>query len=262
MPDETFWGLGPQALERQKTEYAQDVVAPFAEISTRHNQHMSLEWRVGLEYNKVAAGNGDAPSIEQLHRDVAGVGSETTLATASGTVLLDTRDRLGSPRSGWKAVLRAQIYVDLGDEGFDFTKVTTELIRYLEVYPGRVVLVRVGAVDSRPLGNGAVPLFRLSEIGDEATTMRGFERGRFRDRQAIFGGLEYRYPIWRFFDGLLFANAGQVGRELPADLDVDHAQFAYGAGMRWWQTSGAAARILLSRSSDGTTLQLYMTSSF
>ena len=38
---------------------------------------------------------------------------------------------------------------------------------------------------------------------------RGYAQLRFRDRVAVIGQLEYRFPIWSFISGAVFTDIGQ-----------------------------------------------------
>jgi len=65
-----------------------------------------------------------------------------------------------------------------------------------------------------------------------SNALRGYLRGRFRDKQALSFELEYRFPIvWRF-GGAAFAGVGQVAPELT-DMRFDRFHVAGGAGIRF-----------------------------
>jgi outer membrane protein assembly factor BamA len=56
---------------------------------------------------------------------------------------------------------------------------------------------------------GYVPFTDLPRLGGPHQ-LRGYTRDRFRDRLAVLGAAEYRYPIWNELVGFLFADAGRV----------------------------------------------------
>ena len=264
MPDESFWGVGPATPEGAETTYRHVLAAPFAQASRRASP-FSVTVQAGLEHSRLGNGADDEwPGTGEVfgRGQVPGVGTNSLLGNLLLTLEFDTRNHLGTPTGGWRAAATTRLFFDLGDDDFRFVKVSGEALRFVEIYRQRVLMFRLGATIAEPLGEGSVPFFRLSEIGDEATTLRGFDRGRYRDRHAVFGGVEYRYPIWRVLDGLWFVNAGQVARNLFHDLDGDLLRVSYGPGIRLWRDSGVASRVLLSRSSDGTSIQVYLTSTF
>jgi outer membrane translocation and assembly module TamA len=67
------------------------------------------------------------------------------------------------------------------------------------------------------------------------TAMRGYPRGRYRDRQAITAQVELRSAHWRRVGAVAFAGAGTVAPSL-SDL-------ASGA---WYPSLGAGVRYVLS----------------
>ena len=65
--------------------------------------------------------------------------------------------------------------------------------------------------------------------------MRGYPRGRYRDRQALTAQGEIRSPYWRRVGLVAFAGAGTVSHTF-SDLVSE----------QWYPTLGAGARYLLS----------------
>ena len=81
--------------------------------------------------------------------------------------------------------------------------------------------------------SGRVPFDQLPMIGAD-TAMRGYPRGRYRDRQAVTAQVEIRSAHWRRSGVVLFAGAGSVGGRLPDLLQGP-----------WRPTAGAGLRLLL-----------------
>jgi outer membrane protein assembly factor BamA len=85
--------------------------------------------------------------------------------------------------------------------------------------------------------NKEIPFYLLSELGSDET-IRGFSRGRFRDKDALLASAEYRYPIWEdhpnSLDAFIFIDAGQVADFMLEDFKKDNTQFGYGLGFRFY----------------------------
>ncbi|MDP8228814.1 MAG: BamA/TamA family outer membrane protein, partial [Candidatus Electryoneaceae bacterium] len=82
------------------------------------------------------------------------------------------------------------------------------------------------------------PFYHLGELGSDET-IRGFTRGRFRDRDLLMGSVEYRYPIYqlkytRTVDAVLFVDTGQVADNIFQDVAVSMFQVGYGGGFRFY----------------------------
>lgn len=264
-PDEAFWGIGPETPDRDQTRYERLLAIPAVEVVLAERRVLRLVGRVALEFDDLGDGSDDDyPDIADRFgpAQVTGMGGREWFAVGAFTIVADSRDRPGATRGGGLGFVRGEGYHELSAGDFDFVRLTGELVRYHEVWSGRVVLARVGGAAVFPVGGGRVPFYHLAQIGDEATTIRGFDRGRYRDRQALYGGVEYRWPVWRVIDGVAFVNAGQVGHSLPGDFDADHVHHSWGGGLRLWRDSGVASRVLVSRSQQRTFLQFFLSSSF
>lgn len=265
MADEAFWGIGPGTPEAAKSVYDHFFVAPALSVDWPLATAWSLSGGIGTEFNALSEGRDkEHPTTASLFDEATlpGVTDEVLLASARLALTYDTRDRLGNPSRGWRGTWGANVQRQLDGDRFGFARMTLELVRYLPLFYDRVLVLRAGTDLVRPLGDRSIPFYRLSQIGDEATTIRGFDRGRFRGRQAVFGAVEYRYPVWRTLDALLFYNAGQVGRDVFDELDRDRAVSGYGVGLRAWSPTGRVTRLLLSRADDGTLLQFFLKTGF
>ena len=63
-------------------------------------------------------------------------------------------------------------------------------------------------------------------------TMRGFRPNRFRGRSALLATLNYRYPVWSFFEGELYLEVGDVAGANFNDFTVGQLRGSAGLGLR------------------------------
>jgi hypothetical protein len=100
---------------------------------------------------------------------------------------------------------------------------------------------------------GPAPFDQLALVGN-SSFLRGYVRGRFRDRDLIAAQAEYRAPIVRRLGWAVFGGAGRIASQ-PADLLARDARTlpSYGIGARWTLFSGSRSdiRVDYARAGDG-----------
>lgn len=60
-----------------------------------------------------------------------------------------------------------------------------------------------------PIDSSEIPFTELASLGGPRA-LRGFRTERFLDRSAVAANLEYRWPVWVFFDGVMDFTVGNV----------------------------------------------------
>ncbi|MFO8065399.1 MAG: BamA/TamA family outer membrane protein [Spirochaetota bacterium] len=78
---------------------------------------------------------------------------------------------------------------------------------------------------------GDPPFTALPALGGQ-NELRGYAEGRYRDDVSVQGQLEYRFPIWWRFGGVLFGAAGQVAPAFD-ELSFSKPPAAGGVGLRF-----------------------------
>ncbi|MGH9797133.1 MAG: translocation/assembly module TamB domain-containing protein, partial [Candidatus Polarisedimenticolia bacterium] len=187
--------------------------------------------------------------------DAAAVFEGTTLRLSSLAVsaVHDTRDALFEPRRGHYLSGEVQYSgARLGSEA-DYTKMYAQIFKFKEVLPrtvwaqalraGLVVSFGRSAGDPASTGDlvsGVPPSERFFAGGD--TTVRGFRRDRLGpidiDGEPLGGegiflfNQELRFPIWRFLQGVVFYDTGNVFR-VRGDYNLGELRHVAGAGFRF-----------------------------
>ena len=100
-----------------------------------------------------------------------------------------------------------------------------------------------------PFKNRQIPFYYLSELG-RSETIRGFTRGRFRDRDMVLGSLEYIYPIWEKMNAHLFFDTGTVASNIFRYFDTADLKNGYGIGFSVWDNEGILGNFTVAHSSD------------
>jgi outer membrane protein assembly factor BamA len=165
----------------------------------------------------------------------------------------------GHPTAGRIGKLDATIFTDVKDNRFGFWKYSLDLTQHFELFYDRVIALRLAGELTEDLDRD-IPFYHLAEFGSHET-IRGFTRGRFRDKDMLLGSVEYRYPIWipweKAVDAVLFFDSGQVAGNVFDDAALRDLQFGYGGGLRFYGARGLLARTEIGVSKEG--VRLYVT---
>jgi len=253
MSDEKFYGIGPASKEEDETNFAHKQAVGEIAIGRNIDNKFMTGVIAGIEHNMTRDGEDDAtPSTKELFTDATlpGIQKEITMGRLQTGFYLDRRNRWFRPSSGFDGELRGGLFTELGDDEYGYTSVIVDINQYIHLFRNRILVLRVAGQFVDPLSDRAVPFYSLAELGSEET-IRGFQRGRFRDRDVILGSLEYRYPIWRAIDALFFFDTGQVATSIFDDFKKDNLEYTYGGGFHLWGREGTLVRLEVGKSTDG-----------
>lgn len=234
LPEEDFFGLGPDARTSDRTNYLLDETEYAAQITWRPrrwlllgSQHAALRPRMG------PGADSDYPSLEARFTEVTAPGStkRTTFFEHGGLGMIDYRDSTGHPRSGGRYAVYASRYDDRGNRGLDFFRVAAHVEQYLPIFDGkRVFVLRLAANHLGASAGSHVPIYYMPLVGG-MNSVRGFDDLRFRDANAWVLTAEYR---WEAISGVGLALLYDLGGVAPRfrDLSIGRADDAFGFGVR------------------------------
>lgn len=256
LTEEVYFGIGPRTRESGAADYSHLQFAGEWTLAARQIDHFGIEARAGLVRDEILPGyDDDFPGIMRRFDEAGapGLSRPTSLAKGQLEISLDSYDS-PDPRKGGELRISSSLFNEIGELPFAFARFGAYAEHLLPIVHGRVVAVRLAAEKSLPLPDRGIPFHQLSELGRDGT-VRGYTRGRFRDRDAVYGALEYRWPIWtphfkRAVEFLLFADGGQVGRSLPADFDAGLLKFGFGTGIRYYGADGLISKLELGASGE------------
>ena len=219
---------------------------------------LALEVQAGYDKAEIAAGDDPKlPSTTDQFTDAAlpGVGEPVDMMHVRLALTRDARNRLSHPTDGYEATVSGGWYRGADGDRFGFAKYTADLAAYLHLFYDRALAFRIAGEITEPFKDREIPFYHLSELG-RRETIRGFARGRFRDRDMALASVEYRYPIWQgrshySANFALFADVGQVSRDLVHEASLDDFQSAFGFGLRVWGEEGLVVKFEVARSDEG-----------
>ena len=96
----------------------------------------------------------------------------------------------------------------------------------------RTVGLRLRAEAVEPVSESReIPVPELAALGG-VEMMRGFREERFRGRSSLLATLDYRFPVWSFFDGEVFFEAGELAGPGFQNFEPGRLRGAAGIGLR------------------------------
>jgi len=155
------------------------------------------------------------------------VGMNDKLTTGLGLLLTwDNRDNMFYPTDGefYKASLL--VYSKIFGSDLDFTKLTIDLRNFYALGAKHVFALQVYG----DLSWGDTPFQMMPALGG-SDILRGYYKGRYRDKMMICAQAEYRFPIYKWLKGAAFASAGDVAPDIET-FDISKSKVSYGAGLR------------------------------
>ncbi len=140
--------------------------------------------------------------------------------------VFDSRDNIYDPHEG-KRIGYSVEWAGLGGD-FDFTKFTADWRYYYRAGGENVWALNLGA----GWADGDMPLSQRFSMGG-SDTLRGYEDDQFRGNSMLKATLEYRFPIIKKVQGVLFTDNGYAwDKRHEDDFDLGLIKNSFGAGLR------------------------------
>jgi hypothetical protein len=250
-PQEDFFGKGPRSRLADRATYQLDELRGEVEARLRLRGAWRLLVTAGAARDDVGRGrDGDFPTVLEVFdpQQVEGLTGRFEFAEYGTVLVWDRRDVPTYARRGALFAARVLAAEGVGGTGHAYTKYDLEGQGFVPL-PGtrKSLAARLHATITDRRAGRDVPVFRLERVGG-SRTVRGYQTHRFTDRDALFGNLEYRFPIWtieppsgQVLDGALFFDWGTAVPDLERVRQRDLRSSA-GLGFRL-----AAPRGLLCR---------------
>jgi outer membrane protein assembly factor BamA len=259
-----FFGLGNGSRAGDRTSYMlqsrQFSFGPRFELTRR------LHFNARFGYNSTSVFDGKDARFPVItarfaRSQVPGLRNGARLWAGEVSLVHDTRDVPGRPRSGGYHRLEAGWRQSGDSNDFGFWRYRVEAERYLPLGSrNRVLALRFLGITNQARGGSAVPFFEQVILGG-SSTLRGFREFRFYDTSGVMMSAEYRYNLNAYADMVLFVDQGQVARQ-PGDFSWSGLRTGYGGGLRFLNQSGTPFKILLGRSNEGTRIYFSLGGTF
>jgi hypothetical protein len=218
-----FYGIGNQTEEKNEELYS----ANNFNVKTQFMRQVFDNFYAGLIYNFYYLGNIDKKEGGIL--DTASVvGSDGGINSGIGIILQwDTRDFNLNASRGHFIQLATRHYRDFLGSDFTYNIIELEALKFFSLAPRHVL----GLQFQGRFSNREVPFQQLSLLGGDKL-MRGYYRGRYRDKVLYALQAEYRWQFYRRFGMVVFGGLGDVSEAFNS-FDFSDVKPSYGLGLRY-----------------------------
>ncbi len=257
-PQDQFFGIGPGAGEEAESNYAsrtqqvelalgRTIAAPALPWPWTLGRVPQFTARTWIGPRAVVLSDGRDERVERL-----GV-TDPALAAVQfagrlehlvygARVGLDARSGAPHWTQGARIALEAERYDrsvealalrDAHTPARSFTRLSAEVETGVSWWRDpRTLRLAVRATAVRPdAGAGTLPILDLAQLGGSAG-LAGYEPGRFHDTHSLFAKLSYLFPLARFFELDLHAEAGGVYPDLDRAPRLDGLPHSFGVALR------------------------------
>lgn len=220
-----YWGIGNDVPEAGEENYTPRTLR--VDLSFQRKIFLVQKVYLGVLYR--------FEHIKMLKSDegktiASGKAPGSPGGTTSGIGFIidwDSRDNVFYPRTGNYFQIKFIFHEDFLGSNYDFNLLDVDLRKYVSVFP-RGVLALQTVVQTY---GGTAPFYKMPMLGGDAT-MRGYYKGRYRDRSLLALQAELRFPLWKRFSAVLFSGFGQVAPGLGRQR-LDGFKYSIGLGLRF-----------------------------
>jgi outer membrane protein assembly factor BamA len=213
-----FYRIGSSTSEDMR----EDFTSRITRINLNLQKKLFKKLYVGIQYehehNKVVKVEENG---QLIRRDI--LGSEPGTSSGIGFLInWDARNNIFSPSSGDFYKLSTTLFHNKLGSSYDFTRYRLDVRKYFPLFSSHVLAFQ--SYFSLITGN---PPFQMLSLMGGQNWMRGYYRGRFRDKNMIVLQLEYRMPLFWKFGIVGFVGFGDVADKVDNFVLTD---FKYSAG--------------------------------
>jgi hypothetical protein len=261
-PSVDFFGIGSGSSADDRSTFLYRPVTAGARLEFRPVDVVSVGG--GAEYLGIRTDTGarGTPVTDRFSSaQLPGLGADLSYVRSFAFAALDWRDAPGYSRSGGLWRVDFSSYAARSGQPYSFRRVDADVRQFFPILR-RNWVVLLGAQSSftaTDAGN-LVPFYLLPDLGGSGA-LPGYPSWRFRDRNRLLVGGEFRWTPGHYVDMALFYQAGKVAARRP-DLDLSRLNDSYGVGMRFHTATTTVMRADLARTREGMGLVLAFSQGF
>ncbi len=245
MPEETFFGLGPDSRRRDITTFTLRDTVVGASGGVRLAPWLAVGGGVeGLAASTADGQRKNTPNIDRVFSpdEVPGFGASPGFVHSSAFVDVNFREPRGNPRDRGQYRVIFNRFSDHDDVGVGFKRIDVDVQQYVSVLHQKRVLALHGLYSTTVTDPGDQVPFYLQQYLGGSETLRGFRDYRFRGPHLLLLQAEYRFEVFTALDFALFYDAGKVALR-RADLDLRGLETNAGFGFRFGTIQGVFLRL-------------------
>lgn len=251
--DESFYGIGPETDNADRTNYARRLATADLNIGIQLSDKDRIGILAGFDANEILKGrNKKFPSTTEIvsFSSLPGMSSEIQMGKLELEAIHNSNFHPGNPTSGFDVLLRGGIFQEIDKSDFGFSQLTVDASYYFPLFYNRTIKLRIAGEFTEDIKDRLIPFYYLSEMG-RSETIRGFARGRFHDKDMVLSSIEYSYPIWQIINTQLFFDIGTVSHNVLKNFNKDDLKYGYGVGFQLWNAEGVTSEFSIAHSEDG-----------
>ena len=262
LPQEDFYGLGPEASLEDRTTYLQEETRAYLRTGLQFTKNFVWIVEGGYQWNSLGPGTSSSyPTTDAVFddTDAPGLASPPDYVRFSTQLFFDFRDEPGNPHKGWMLALIGERFLDRSEDAFSFDRIGFDARGFLPLgSPQRILALRAALLGDHAEEEGRVPFFMQESLGG-SHTLRGFDSFRFRGERIEIYQIEYRWEPTTFWELAVFTDAGSAAREGSA---FEGLEWDYGFGMRFKTYRDVVLRFEIAFSNETTRYYIRGSTSF
>ena len=244
-----FYGIG----NKQPEDYKELYKVNFPRIRVNALKKITEKFYAGVRYWLEDYNITSSDSGKQLSTGII-TGSKGSFVSGIGPAInYDSRDNIFYPTSGIFIDAGAQFYGNVTGSDYNYSRYTFDGSVF---FSGKNKNVWAFNIFADFVHGNTVPFSQLALLGGNKK-MRGYYEGRYRDKNLLALGAEYRLHVYKRFGAVVFAHAGAVNNEtlkLPAYIKATG-----GAGFRYALNKSDKLNIRLDYGIGNKTSGIYFT---
>ena len=252
-PQMDYYGPGQDSNKDNRTSYRLED----ASIDLRARYRVWNRLWVGVTGGFYAPNTGPGkrsgyPSTEEEFTPLQapGLDAQPDFLRTGFTAQFDNRDLSTGPREGGNYYVHYTRYWDQDLGRHTFNKWDTAVEQYFPYRnKTRVVAVRVAMTATQATDGQTVPFYLQPTLGGNEI-LRGFDRYRFYEHNALTAAVEHRWHIFSGGHAAVFVETGKVAPE-PTQLNLARAKYSGGIGFRFALKGAVVMRIDNAVSNEG-----------
>lgn len=262
LPQEDYYGLGPESSPDDRTTYLQEETRAYLRTGIQMGKHFVWIVEGGYQWNELGPGTSSSlPTTPSRFDDDAapGLAGPPDYLRLTTQLFLDFRDEPGNPHKGFMLAAIGERFLDRTRDSFSFDRVGLDARGFLPLgSPQRVLALRAALLGDHSADGNRVPFFMQESLGG-SHTLRGFDSFRFRGERIQLYQLEYRWEPMSFWELAAFTDAGAAARE-GSSFEALH--WDYGFGMRFKTYRDVFLRFEIAFSDETTRYYIRSSTSF
>jgi hypothetical protein len=270
MREPHFWGIGPDAREEDRSDFAQDLTDLRGYAAWRAAPGISLSAEAGWERSETLRGwDGSYPDVQDVFGREAlfGLDQAVQFLRIGGGIELDETRVEENQVFGVGATAQLHHYQGVSGTSSRFERAAGSARLFVPVNDRALIALRLLAEDHFGEHGDGVPFTHLARLGDEHG-LRGYSGRRFRDLAMAAAQLEWRYETYWHpgfsnlrMDGFVFLDAGNVGPSLSS-IHLSDVHVTPGFGLRFLEDGRSRGEVYFGFGGDYARVGFQLGSTF